>query len=512
MNKPVVVRFAPSPTGGLHVGGARTALYNYLFVKKHGGRMILRIEDTDRTRYVEGAEEYIVEALDWLGITFTEGVHVGGDYGPYRQSDRKALYHEYAKKLVERGKAYYAFDTPEELEAMRERLKASGSKLIQYNYITRTMMTNSLTLSEEEVERRLAAGEPYVIRMKIPKKEEIRFHDLVRGWVVFQSNQLDDKILMKSDGMPTYHMANIVDDHLMEITHVIRGEEWLSSTPLHVLLYRAFGWEDTMPQFVHLPLLLKPDGKGKLSKRAADKLGIPVFPLEWTDPRTEVTAIGYREEGFLPEALVNFLALLGWNPGNDEELMSMERMIEAFSLERIIKSGARFDINKAKWFNQVYLRKMSDEEILSLVKVIAEKKGQVLPADSMMLKVISLMKERVQFAHEVLEQAGYMFEAPTEYNAKMTRKRWTHKAVGLMKELKERFRASDSWAAETLHGIFQAFIKEKEVGTGAVLAPLRLALTGLPKGPGVFDIAEILGKDEALGRIETAIEVLVPQK
>jgi glutamyl-tRNA synthetase len=511
MNKQVVLRFAPSPTGPLHIGGVRTALYNHLFAKQNDNtRFILRIEDTDRTRYVPGAEEYIIESLKWLGIEFNEGVSFGGDKGPYRQSDRATagIYRKYVELLIENGKAYYAFDTSEELDAMRERLKAEGNSVQQYNHLTRGEMKNSLTLPESDWKARIEAGEPYVVRMNMPANEEVSFKDIVREEVTFNSNQLDDKILMKSDGMPTYHLANVVDDHLMEITHVIRGEEWLSSTPLHVLLYRAFGWEDTIPQFVHLPLILNPNGKGKLSKRTADQLGFPVFPQDWTDPQSGNFSQGFKEAGYEPDALINYLSLLGWNPGNDEEIMDENRLVELFSLERIGKAGAKFDPEKLKWFNENYLRAKSSDDLLVPVKEELAKAGKNIPDDNFILGLIDLMKDRVSFAKEFVSNSEFLLSAPTSFDEKTTRKRWKTEPVELLKELVEDFSQLSNWESQTIHDAFQSFIQRKEVGLGKIMAPLRLALTGLGSGPGIFDIAALLGKEESLSRLTYAIKNL----
>ena len=403
MERKVRVRFAPSPTGPLHIGGVRTALYNYLFAKKHGGDFLLRIEDTDQTRYVKGAEDYILEALKWSGLKIDEGVGVGGDYGPYRQSERKeaGIYKKYVDQLLTSGHAYYAFDTPEELEEMRENLKKAGVAAPQYNINTRNSMKNSLSLSAEEVQKRLDNNEPYVVRIKIPRNEEIKFKDLIRGWVIVQTTNLDDKVLYKSDGMPTYHMANIVDDYLMKITHVIRGEEWLPSGPLHVLLYQYLGWEDVMPQFAHLPLILKPDGNGKLSKRDGDRLGFPVFPIQWTSPEGEISS-GYKESGYFPDAFINMLALLGWNPGTTQEIFSMEELIQAFSLEKVGKSGSKFDPEKTRWFNAQYLRNKSNEELAAFVKPLVAEKGFAIPSDSFLSQYCGLMKERAVFINDLL--------------------------------------------------------------------------------------------------------------
>ena len=514
MKDQVVLRFAPSPTGPLHIGGIRTALYGYFFAQKHGGRFILRVEDTDRTRYVEGAEQYIIDSFQWLGVEFTEGVHVEGPVGPYRQSDRKeqGTYQKYVDQLLASGHAYYAFDTPEELEAMRERLKEAGSSNLQYNYITRTQMQNSLTLSPEEVREKLDAGKPFVVRMKMPRREEIRFHDEVRGWVMFHSSQLDDKILLKSDGMPTYHLAVVVDDHLMGVSHIIRGEEWLSSTPLHVLLYRALGWEEQMPIFVHLPLILNPNGKGKLSKRQADKLGFPVFPLQWEDPQSGAISKGYREEGYLPQALINFLALLGWSPGNDEEIMDLDRLISLFSLERLNNSASNFDIDKLKWFNETYIRNMSPEELLPYVKRECEKAGLANEDDAFLLQAIALLQERVSLLPDFVTMGAYFFAAPETYDEKMARKRWNEDSEKLMTVLAEKYAQSEAWTADEIEKGFEELIEEKNVGKGKVLAPLRLALTGVSGGPGVFDIAALIGKEETLQRIQTAISRLPIKK
>ncbi|WNJ17279.1 glutamate--tRNA ligase [Pontibacter sp. G13] len=510
MSDKVVVRFAPSPTGPLHIGGVRTALFNYLFAKKHQGTFILRIEDTDQTRFVEGAEAYINDALKWLGMSFDAGVQEGGEHGPYRQSERakEGLYRQYAEQLLKAGHAYIAFDTPEELDAMRERLKEAGSQVQQYNYVTRNTMTNSLTLSAEEVEKRIANGDPYVIRMKMPRKEEIRFHDIVRDWVVFHSAQLDDKILLKSDGMPTYHLANVVDDHLMEVTHVIRGEEWLSSTPLHVMLYRTLGWEDTMPKFVHLPLILNPNGKGKMSKRQGDKLGFSVFPTTWQDPETGNESIGYREEGYLADGLMNFLALLGWNPGNDEELMDEARLIELFDLERIGNSGTKFDLDKLKWFNQTYIRQKSVEELAPLVRAELAKVGKDAVSEELLAGLITLLQERVTLLPDFATMAPYLFDAPTEFDEKTTRKKWKGEVPALISELADKFEGLAEWNSTTAHDEFQAFLQAKEVGLGKVMAPLRLALTGLGSGPGIFDIADLMGQAETVERMRKALEVL----
>ncbi len=505
-NRRVRVRFAPSPTGPLHMGGVRTALYNYLFAKKHGGDFILRIEDTDQTRYVPGAEEYIIEALKWCGIEPVEGVGFGdGPHAPYRQSERKAagLYKEYAEALIENGHAYYAFDTSEELEEMRTRLEAAKAKSSSYNQITRQNMKNSLSLPADEVQKRLENGDPYVIRIKIPRNEEIRVKDIIRGWVVVNSNELDDKVLFKSDGMPTYHLANIVDDHLMEITHVIRGEEWLPSAPLHVFLYRCFGWEDTMPEFAHLPLLLKPDGNGKLSKRDGDRLGFPVFPLNWVDPVTAEPSSGYREKGYFPEAFMNMLALLGWHSSGNQELFTLDELVNEFSLERVSKSGAKFDPEKTKWFNQQYLRKYSDSELAALALPIAKEKGINTTVD-FLEKVVHLTKERANFVADLLE-ADYLFAAPTAYDEQTVQKKWKPESAPILSEWAGKLNNLSPFDAASVEVAFKAFLEEKQLGMGAVLPLFRLLTTGQGMGPSMFHIAELLGKEEVVKRIEKGI-------
>lgn len=505
MDKEVRVRFAPSPTGALHIGGVRTALYNYLFAKKHKGTMILRIEDTDQTRFVPGAEDYIINSLKWCGITPDEGPVNGGKVGPYRQSERKESYMEYALKLVAEGKAYYAFDTPEDLEAMRDRLKAAKVDSPQYNVITRATMKNSLTLPEDEVKERLASGDPYIIRLKVPRKEEVRINDMIRGWVLVHSSSLDDKVLMKSDGMPTYHLANIVDDHLMGITHVIRGEEWLPSAPIHVLLYKYLGWEDTMPQFAHLPLLLKPDGNGKLSKRDAQKHGFPVFPMEWIDPETGETLMGFREEGYLPEAFINFLAFLGWNPGTAQELFSMEELIEAFSIERIGKSGAKFDINKAKWFNQQYLKTKNDEELASYLLNELEKQ-HISCTQEKAARICGELKERVVFHKDFWEEARYFFFAPDVYDDKVIGSKWTEEAVRALNDYKEALVTHDEpLTSESAKEILNKTLEANNIKMGKVMQALRVSITGAGAGPDLMNIIAILGRDETASRIENAL-------
>ncbi|MBC7486718.1 MAG: glutamate--tRNA ligase [Cytophagaceae bacterium] len=503
----VRVRFAPSPTGALHIGGVRTALYNYFYARKMGGQMLLRIEDTDQNRFVPGAEEYIKKALKWIGIVIDEGPDNPGACGPYRQSERKPMYREYAQKLIDEGNAYYAFDTEEELNAMRDRLKAAKVASPQYNAITRATMKNSLTLPEDEVKARLANGDQYVIRLKVPRKEEVRLNDLVRGWVMVHSSAIDDKVLMKSDGMPTYHLANVVDDHLMSITHVIRGEEWLPSAPLHVLLYKFLGWESTMPQFAHLPLLLKPDGEGKLSKRDADLQGFPVFPLEWKDPATGDISKGFKEEGYLSEALLNFLAFLGWNPGNNEEIFSMDQLIESFSIERIGKSGTKFDIAKAKWYNQHYLRLKPTSELVAYLESDLKKHGVTTSAD--LTKIVDLLKERIVFPTDLFTECQFFFERPKVYDQKVIETKWNSEAVTVI----EVFAAALAQLPSTPDGptakaLFQQVLDEKAVKMGKVMQALRVALTGNGAGPDLMEIISILGKDEAVGRLQQAVSVL----
>lgn len=504
-DKKVRVRFAPSPTGPLHMGGVRTALFNYLFAKKHGGDFILRIEDTDQTRFVPGAEDYIIESLNWCGLTPVEGPGIGGDFGPYRQSERKELYKKYADQLVESGWAYYAFDTPEEIDALRKDAEAN-KETFSYGIGTRDNLNNSLKLSEEEVQQKIAAGEAYVIRFKMPADTDISEDDLIRGNVTFNtSKSLDDKVLFKSDGMPTYHLANVVDDHLMEISHVIRGEEWLPSMPLHVLLYKALGWEETKPRFAHLPLILKPVGKGKLSKRDGDKLGFPVFPLLWTDPKTGDVSRGYREDGYFPEAFINLLALLGWNPGTEQEFFSLEELGEIFSLERVVKSGSRFDPEKAKWFNKHYFQEKTVEELAVLFKPLLAEKG-VEASDEKIKAVVAEIKERCEFVTDLWNQSSYFFVAPTEYDAKTVKKRWKENTPAQLTEIVNVFETVNDWKAETIKEAFSAFMNEKEWGFGAIMNPLRLALVGGNMGPDLFVICELLGKEESITRIKTAIE------
>lgn len=508
MNREVRVRFAPSPTGALHIGGVRTALYNYLFARKNNGKFLLRIEDTDQTRFVPGAEEYIKDALDWLGITPDESPWNPADCAPYRQSERKPMYMQYALDLVEKGHAYYAFDTAEELEAMRERLTAARVVSPQYNSITRTQMKNSLTLPEDEVKARLASGEPYVIRIKIPRKEEVRLNDMIRGWVMVHSSTLDDKVLMKSDGMPTYHLANIVDDHLMGITHVIRGEEWLPSAPLHVLLYKYFGWEDTMPQFAHLPLLLKPDGNGKLSKRDADKHGFPVFPMDWQDPNTGDKAMGFREQGYLKEALVNFLAFLGWNPGDHREMFTLDELVEAFSIERIGKSGTKFDINKAKWYNEQYLRAKTDEELAVYLQNEVAKDGLEVDAEKA-AKIASIMKERATFPADLWKEGKFMLIAPQSFDQDVASKKWNQDAVTVLNSYVQELAADTAeFTPELAKALLEKAAESNGIKLGKIMQAVRLAVTGVGAGPDLMAVFVIIGKDELIKRIQFAVSTL----
>ena len=501
----VRVRFAPSPTGPLHIGGVRTALYNYLFAKNKGGKMILRIEDTDQARFVEGAEQYIIESLKWCGIEFDESVVSEGDFGPYKQSERKELYLPYAEQLVKDGFAYYAFDTTEELTAMRERMKAAGVPSPQYNAVTRTTMQNSLALSEDEVKIRMDAGETYVIRIKMPRNEEVKLNDIIRGWVVVNTNNMDDKVIFKSDGMPTYHLANIVDDYMMKISHVIRGEEWLPSAPLHVLLYRYLGWEDAMPQFAHLPLILKPDGNGKLSKRDGDRLGFPVFPTEWMNPETKEISSGYRESGYISEAFINMLSFLGWNPGTTQEIFSMEGLIDAFSLSRVGKAGAKFDFDKTRWFNQQYLRSKLKEELAQDLQIILKENG-VEAEDNFVETVCEQLKERATFVKDMWEEGKYYFAAPTSYDEKTIRKKWKEDTPKYVSELKDKLSVLSDFSSENIEVEFKDYLEENELGMGRLLPAFRVCLTGLGMGPSLFDIASLLGKEETIKRMETALE------
>lgn len=509
-NRKVRVRFAPSPTGPLHIGGVRTALYNYLFARHNGGEMILRIEDTDSRRFVPGAEDYINEALAWLGIKIDEGVRQGGPHGPYRQSERRDIYRKHVKMLLDAGKAYIAFDTPEELQAARE-----ATPNFQYDASTRGQMRNSLTMSAEEVERHIAEGEPYVVRFKIEPGREVAVDDLLRGRVTINSSVLDDKVLYKSaDDLPTYHLANIVDDHLMEVSHVIRGEEWLPSAPLHFLLYEAFGWSDSRPEFVHLPLLLKPDGKGKLSKRDGDRLGFPVFPLDWRDPQSGDLTHGYREGGYLPEAVVNFLALLGWNPGDDTELMDMDELIKRFSIEHCSRSGAKFAYEKGRWFNHEYIQKLDPERLTDLFTDVLKNHGVDTGSFSRdyIGRAAAMVKDRVSFIEELWANARFFFEAPTEYEAKSVKKRWTPDMPRHMKDLIGQLRALPTLESKKAEEIILGWIKENGLHMGNVMNAWRLAVVGECKGPHMFDILELMGTDENVARIEAAIERIEPQQ
>ncbi|MCB0448545.1 MAG: glutamate--tRNA ligase [Confluentibacter sp.] len=496
----VRVRFAPSPTGPLHIGGVRTALFNYLFAKKHNGTFILRIEDTDQNRYVEGAEQYIIDALNWCGIPFDEGIDKNEKLGPYRQSERKHLYKKYADMLIENGNAYYAFDTAEALDAHRADHEAKGKTFI-YNWHNRLKLSNSLSLSAEEVQSKLEAGDDYVIRFKSPQDETLHLTDIIRGDIKIDTNILDDKVLFKSDGMPTYHLANIVDDHLMEISHVIRGEEWLPSLALHYQLYDAFGWEK--PQFAHLPLILKPTGKGKLSKRDGDKLGFPVFPLKWTDPVTQEVSRGYKEDGYFPEAMLNFLAFLGWNPGTEQEIFNLEELIDAFDLERVNKSGARFDPEKIKWFNHHYMQEQSDDALAELFK---SKHSELAEIDvNYIALIVGLIKERATFVSDFWELSSYFFEAPKTYDEKASKKAFKENTASLMTDLKNILVHIDEFTVEALQKDIKSWITDKNIGFGNVMMPLRLALVGALQGPDVFDIMFMIGKAETVKRIEKLV-------
>ena len=504
MDRKVRVRFAPSPTGPLHIGGVRTALFNYLFARSKGGEMILRIEDTDSRRFVPGAEEYINESLNWLGIKIDEGVKEGGDFGPYKQSERRDIYRQYVKQLLDNGKAYIAFDTPEELEAAR-----AEHPNFQYDAHTRGNMRNSLTLGEEETRRLIDAGEQYVVRFKIEPDRIVKVNDRIRGEVTVNSNILDDKVLYKSaDDLPTYHLANIVDDHLMEVSHVIRGEEWLPSAPLHVLLYQAFGWEDTMPEFVHLPLLLKPVGNGKLSKRDGDKLGFPVFPLEWHDPASGAVSSGYREQGYLPEAVVNFLALLGWNPGDDSEVMSMDELIDKFSFEHCSKSGAKFDYKKGAWFNHEYLIATPDQTLAELFMPILKEKGIEGYDKEYVAKAIGMVKGRANLIPDLWEQGDFFFVAPTEYAPKDIKKRWSAETPAIMEKLIGVLEDIEDMTSANAEKIVLDWIAENGYHLGNVMNAFRLAVVGACRGPHMFDITELMPKEEVIARIRRAIDTI----
>jgi len=505
MEKKVRLRFAPSPTGGLHMGGVRTALFSYLFAKKHGGDFVLRIEDTDQTRYVEGAEDYIIRSLKWCGIEPNEGVGFGdGPYAPYRQSERKeqGIYKKYAEQLIASGNAYHAFDTSEELDEMRKRLEAAKVVAPQYNAVTRQNMKNSLTLPEDEVTKLIAGGAPYVIRLKVPRNEEIRFHDIIRGWVTVNSSQVDDKVLLKSDGMPTYHLAHIVDDIEMKITHAVRGEEWLPSAPSHILIYRYLGLEDQMPQLAHLPLILKPDGNGKLSKR--DKSGLPMFPLNWHDPRDKTDYVGYKESGFMPEAFINMLALLGWNPGDNREIMSKQELIENFSFERVNKSGAKFDPEKTKWFNQQYLRMQTDEQLAEAVAPLLESKG-IKKDRAFIIEFCRLIKEKAHFVNEFYELGSYFFVAPAMFDEKVMAKKWNDTSKDMFTKLIAKLESLPLWDTHTLHDAFQ--IAQTDIGK-LDMQLLRVLTTGVAGGAQLFDFLALLGKEESLNRLKNSLAKL----
>ena len=502
MTQEIRVRFAPSPTGPLHIGGVRTALYNFLFARKNGGKMILRIEDTDRTRFVEGAEEYIVDALQWCGIEFDESVEKGGDYGPYRQSERKDIYKKYVEKLIAAGSAYYAFDTAADLDGLRKQAEAA-KEVFTYSHKNRMSLNNSLNLGNEKAKELINSGKPYVVRFKMPEEKEVVMNDIIRGEVRVNTATLDDKILFKSDGMPTYHLANIVDDHLMKITHVIRGEEWLPSLPLHVLLYEAFGWQS--PRFAHLPLLLKPAGNGKLSKRDGDKMGFPVFPTEWKNPATGEVSTGYREEGYFAPAFINMLALLGWHPASDREIFSMDELIKEFSLERVNKAGARFDPEKAKWFNQQYLKAMPDKELAESLLPLLNDEGIDAPVEKV-AKVVSLVKDRAVFVKDLLEQSRFFFKRPEEYDAKTVKKRWKEHTPALMNKLKELLADIDDFSSQSTEQVVKQWIEAEQLSMGQVMNAFRLCIVGAGKGPHLFDIIEVIGKEETLLRLQNGIE------
>ncbi len=505
-DRKIRVRFAPSPTGPLHIGGVRAALFNYLFAKKNGGTFILRIEDTDQTRYIPGAEDYIIEALNWCGIEFDEGAKAGGPHEPYRQSERKGIYKKYAEMLVDGGLAYMAFDSPEELDSLRKEAEKAHSSFT-YNALNREELNNSIALSKEEVNEKIKAGTPYVIRYRMPDDHWIEFEDIVRGRIEVNARTLDDKILLKTDGMPTYHLANVVDDYLMEISHVIRGEEWLPSTPLHVLLYEGLGWKDSMPVFVHMPLTLKPNGKGKLSKRDGDRLGFPVFPMQWTHPETGEVSRGYREEGYFPEAFINILAMLGWNPGTEQEIFSMDELIRAFSLERIVKAGSRFDPEKAKWFNHQYLIKKSDQELAEWLMSELENRKLSFSQDYT-AKALSLVKERAFLLPDLWQQSWFFFTRPEGYDEKVTRKVWKEDTTGLIREVRDLLASLDPFACDTIEPSVKELVMSREIGFGKVMNPLRLILVGSNLGPGLMDMMEVLGKEEVLQRIEVGLTTI----
>jgi glutamyl-tRNA synthetase len=507
MNRPIRVRFAPSPTGPLHIGGVRTALYNYLFARKNGGKFILRIEDTDQKRYVPGAEKYIIDTLNWLGLEPDEGPLQGGNAIYYRQSERTAIYQDYIKILINEGHAYYAFDTPEELDAMRERLLAAKIPSPKYNFITREIMRNSLVLSADQVQELIQNGTPYVVRLKTPYKEEVRFHDVVRGWIKVGSEELEDKVLMKSDGIPTYHFANVVDDHLMKTSHVIRGEEWIPSTPMHILIYQAFGWQDTMPQFVHLPLLLKPSGEGKLSKRDADQLGFPIFPLSWKAPDSEEAIVGFKAQGYLPEALLNFLALMGWNPGNDKEVLTIDQLIDEFSLNRIGKAGARFDINKAKWLNQQHIKLIPSDKLIAEVQTGLINLGIELNSVKIN-RICELLKERAIFIQDIVEEAKVFFIPPKSFDKIAVEKYWNSQINDLLREFVMELEELQDLDVLSLKSLFASIVIQNNIRPGNLMPPLRLAISGVTSGPDLMEMLCILGKEEAIMRINNAISLI----
>jgi glutamyl-tRNA synthetase len=503
----VRVRFAPSPTGPLHIGGVRTALYNFLFARKHEGTMILRIEDTDQNRFVPGAEQYICESLDWCGLEFDESPALGGPYAPYRQSERSAIYREFIGHLIDTGHAYYAFDTEAELEEMRRLAKAEGKHVFQYDQQTRKLLKNSIVLPIPEVTELLTSGASYVIRIKIPENQQVVVHDLIRGEVVVNTANLDDKVLFKSDGLPTYHFANVVDDYLMKITHVIRGEEWLPSAPLHVLLYRFFGWEEIMPQFAHLPLILKPDGNGKLSKRDGDRLGFPVFPIEWKDPNTSEPYSGYRETGYLPEAVVNILAHLGWNPGTEKELFSLDELIEEFSIERVGKHGSKFDPEKAKWFNHQYMQRKTDEELALMLNPYLESHF-LFPSKEYICKVIHLVKERVVLISDLWKASWFFFMPPEQYDEEVYKKIWQSGTSGIITEFLNELEKLDDFNKATLQTLVQEFTATAGIKMGQLMNPLRLLMVGTNQGPGMMDLVDVLGKNEFVARLNVGLEKL----
>ncbi len=505
MKEQVRVRFAPSPTGYLHIGGVRTALYNYLFARQNKGKFILRVEDTDQSRAVEGAEAYITEALRWAGITYDEGPDKEGPYAPYRQSERKATYAQYAEQLVSEGKAYYAFDTSEELENMRERMKKAGKASPKYDHVTREYMQNSLTLPQDDVHKRMEDGQPFVVRLKVPRKEEVKLYDRVRGWVSVQSEQIDDKVLIKADGMPTYHMANVVDDHLMRITHVIRGEEWLPSAPLHVLLYQFLGWGEEVPEFAHLPLIMKPDGSGKLSKRDGEKGGFPVAPIRWESEEGE-SVEGFREHGYFPEAFINILAMLGWSPHDNREVFTMDELIHKFELERVGKAGAKFDPDKASWYNQYYLRHKSGEELAEYFLSDLEKRGYQ-PEKEYVVKVCELVKEKASFITEFYELAYFFFEKPSDYDQKIIRKKWDEQAPEFFTQLKTSLTQLEDFSADNIEHTFKTLAQDSfGEKPGKFMQLFRVMVTGLSYGPAIFDTLSLIGREEVLERLEAALE------